>query len=186
MNKLHFTAERPSIETRRRTLIHPGRYNPVRIHLKHTSLSKHLRLTLQPHANFHDAIVNPLREMGIENAMITMFGGFFDRAYYCIAPPDPLKRAVIAYSDPVEADKSYMVAGNATLGKNIHGEPLIHCHAALLTSDNRMRGGHIIVDRCVIGPKPVFAHVVSLQGINVVQKWDAETNILLLQPQLPE
>lgn len=180
--KARIAEEQHLAAKRRRTLIHPGKYNPLRIHIKHSASSKHIRLTLPPHANFQEAIVTPLLQKGIENASINVLGGFFKSVCYCVAPRDPLKNAVIAYSDPIDAGAAYMVAGNATLGKSAKGDPLIHCHASICDQGNRPKGGHIIVDRCVIGQFPIFAYVTPLKEINVVQKLDAETNIPIFQP----
>lgn len=45
---------------RPRTLIHPGRFNPVRIQSMHAPSARHFRLTLQPGVSLFDGLVKPL------------------------------------------------------------------------------------------------------------------------------
>jgi hypothetical protein len=120
--------------------------------------------------------------MGIENASTTILGGFFDELQYCLAPPDPSERAVIAYTQPRAAGRCAMVFGNATIGKGADGHPLVHCHAAIRTEGGEMRGGHIITQASIVGCDPIAVLVTSLEGFELQVAFDAETNIALMQP----
>ncbi len=167
---------------RPRTFKHPGRPNPVRIQSENSRQARHVRLALQPGISLFDAIVNSLAKINIENASLTILGGVFENLDYCVAPPDPKKHTVIAYSKPINAGKTYMVFGNATLGESMKGQPLVHCHAAIRTVDGEIKGGHILTESCIIGSKAISALVTSLEGFRLVQSFDTETNIPLLQP----
>jgi predicted DNA-binding protein with PD1-like motif len=171
---------------RPRTLIHPGAFNPVRIHSRHCQCARHVRLALQPGRSLFDALVRPLADMGIENASTTILGGFFDELQYCLAPPDPSERAVIAYTQPRAAGRCAMVFGNATIGKGADGRPLVHCHAAIRTESGEMRGGHIIAQASIVGCDPIAVLVTSLEGFELQVAFDAETNIALMQPSALE
>ena len=165
-----------------RTLIHPGRFNPVRINSLHAARARHVRLVLAPGLTLFEALVRPLASIGIHNASTTILGGYCDQMHYCVAPPDPTGRAVIAYSEPIDAGASYIVFGNATLGRSMTGEPLVHCHAAIRTASGMVKGGHILTERCVVGPVPIPVLVTALDGFELRQAYDPETNIPLLQP----
>ncbi len=167
---------------RPRTFKHPGRPNPIRIQSENLRQARHFRLLLEPGKNMFEALVSQLAGVNVHNASLTVFGGEFDELYYCVAPPDPKQRAVIAYSRPINAGKTEMIFGNATLGESMHGKPLVHCHAAIRTEEGEIKGGHIITESCLIGPKPIAALVTSLDGIKLLQSFDPETNIALLQP----
>jgi len=167
---------------RPRTLIHPGRFNPVRIQSLASSAGRHIRLSLQPGLSLYDALVGPLRAVGVTSASTTILGGFFDDLSYCVAPPDPSGRAVIAYTSPIVAGRAFMVFGNATLGKAVDGRPLVHCHAAIRTEAGEMKGGHILTESCLVGPVPIPVLVTSLDDFELRQAFDPETNIPLLQP----
>ncbi|MEP6608921.1 MAG: DUF296 domain-containing protein [Burkholderiaceae bacterium] len=168
---------------RPRTLVHPGEFNPVRIQSKRSPSGRHIRLSLQPGATLFEALVGPLASIGIENASTTILGGFLDQVSYCVAQPDPTQQAIVNYSQPIEAGRAYMIFGNATLGKNAKGEPLVHCHAALRAEDGTVKGGHILTQQCVVGPVPIPVLVTSLDGFELRVTFDPETNIPLLQPR---
>ncbi len=167
---------------RPRILVHPGRFNPVRINSLHCETARHVRLALMPGTSLFDSLVKPLAKMGITNASTTILGGYFESLQYCVAPPDPAGQAVIAYGNPILAGKTYMVFGNATLGKSIEGKPLVHCHAAIRTEKGEVKGGHILTELCIVGPNPISVLVTSLDTFELRQAYDPETNIPLLQP----
>lgn len=82
---------------RPRTLIHPGAFNPVRIHSRCARRGRHVRLALQPGASLFEALVNGLAPLGVENASMTLLSGEFSHLDYCTAPPDPAHLRVVAY-----------------------------------------------------------------------------------------
>lgn len=171
---------------RPRTLIHPGPFQPVRIQSRHCTRGRHVRLALQPGRSLYDALVRPLAAAGIAHASTTILGGFFDVLYYCVAPPDPSGQAVIAYSPPLAVGRCAMVFGNATLGVDACGRPLVHCHAAIRTECGQTRGGHIITEQSIVGPEPITVLVTALEGFELRVAFDAETNIRLIQPAARE
>jgi predicted DNA-binding protein with PD1-like motif len=171
-----------STAARPRTLIHPGRFNPVRIQSMRATSARHFRLTLQPGRSLFEALVRPLAEQGVENASTTILGGSFAQLHYCVAPPDPSGQAVIAYASPIDAGRAYMIFGNATLGKSVENLPLVHCHAAIRTEVGEIKGGHILTETCIVGSDPISVLVTSLDGFELRQVFDPETNISLLQP----
>ncbi len=167
---------------RPRTLIHPGRFNPVRIQSLRSSKGRHVRLALLPGVSLFDGLVKPLADIGITSASTTILGGYFEGVQYCVAPPDQQGRAVIAYSKPIPAGRTYMIFGNATLGKSIDGSPLVHCHAAIRTESGEVKGGHILTETCIVSRDPIPVLVTSLDEFELRQAYDPETNIPLLQP----
>lgn len=167
---------------RPRTLIHPGRFDPVRIRSLRSAAGRHVRLALMPGKSLFDALVQPLAELGIANASTTILGGNFDEVQYCVAAPGAPGQALVAYSQPIRAGRTYMVFGNATLGKSMKGGPLVHCHAAIRTETGLVKGGHILTETCIVGSHPIPVLVTSLDGFELRQAFDPETNIPLLQP----
>lgn len=168
---------------RARTIVHPGRFNPIRIQSKHSAAARHFRLLLEPGVTLYDAIVGPLATVGVTNASLTILGGDFTQMQYCVAPPDPSKEAIIRYSDPIDAGAAFMVFGNATLGFSMKDEPLVHCHAAIRREDGKVFGGHILTEKSVLGDAPIPVLVTSLDEFSLRQKYDPETNIPLLKPE---
>jgi hypothetical protein len=167
---------------RARTLIHPGRFNPVRIQSLHSESARHVRLALLPGVSLYDGLIKPLAAIGITDASTTILGGYFESFEYCVAPRDPSGQAVIAYGAPIPVGRAYMVFGNATIGKSMKGRPLVHCHAAIRLEDGRVKGGHVLTESCIVAGDPIPVLVTSIEGFELRQAFDPETNIPLLQP----
>lgn len=168
---------------RARMLAHPGPFNPVRIQSRRTDGARHLRLHLAPGQSLFDALVRPLAAHGIECASTTLLGGAFEALQYCTAPPDPDRRAVIAYTAPLDSGCTWMVFGNATVAKGRDGQPLVHCHAVMRTEVGPLRGGHVIAQTAIVGHAPIPVLVTALEGFELRVGFDPETNIHLIQPK---
>ncbi len=171
-----------NVNPRPRTLVHPGRFDSVRIHSMTAPVARHYRLALQPGLSLFEALVMPLKLANVRSASMTILGGSFKRLKYCVAPPDPKRRSIVAYSHPREAGDSYLLFGNATLGLGMDGKPLVHCHGAILTESGPVCGGHIIPESAVVGARPIPVLATALDAFVLQQALDAETNMLLLRP----
>lgn len=167
---------------RPRMLIHPGSFNPVRIQSLAAPSARHFRLSLEPGRSLFEALVEPLMRFGVGSASTTILGGWFESIDYCVAPPDPSGQSVIAYSAPRQAGEAYLIFGNATLGKSMKGKPLVHCHGTIRTGNGTVQGGHILPERAIIGAAPIPVLVTTLDGFDLQQAFDPETNMPLLQP----
>jgi len=167
---------------RPRTLVHPGPVGPIRIEHRHANQGRHFRLGLEPGRTMQDAIIEPLRQRGVEAASMTILGGRLERLLYCVAPPDPTGERVANYTRPIEAGAATLIFGNATLGKNGRGEPIVHCHATFVCEDGNVRGGHIVVDRSRVAGAPIAVLATSLDGIELRITQDDETHMPLMRP----
>ena len=171
-----------SVLPRARTLVHPGPVGPIRIEHRHANQARHFRLSLEPGRTLADAIIEPLLALGVESASMTVLGGRLERLLYCVAPPDPTGERVANYTRPIDAGAATLIFGNATLGKSARGEPMVHCHAAFVCADGRVRGGHIVVDRSSIAGAPLPVLATSLDGIELRITQDDETHMPLMRP----
>ena len=167
---------------RPRTLVHPGPVGAIRIEHRHANLGRHFRLGLEPGRTMQDAIIEPLMLLGVQAASMTILGGRLSTLLYCVAPPDPTGERVANYTRPIDAGAATLIFGNATLGKNGRGEPVVHCHATFVCEDGRVRGGHIVVDRSVVAGEPIAVLATSLDGIELRITQDDETHMPLMRP----
>jgi hypothetical protein len=167
---------------RARTLVHPGPVGPIRIEHRHANRARHFRLGLAPGRTMEDAIIEPLLVLGVRSASMTLLGGRLERLLYCVAPPDPTGERVANYTRPIPAGPATLIFGNATLGKNARGEAIVHCHATFVCADGSVRGGHIVVDRSIVGGAPLPVLVTSLDGIELRITQDDETHMPLMRP----
>ena len=166
-----------------RTLVHPGPFNPIRITSLQAQRARHFRMNLVAGLSLFDALIRPLQLVGVKNASTTIIGVQFERLSYCVAPPDPSRSAVIAYTKPICAGKAYMMFGNATIGNDGQSNPIVHCHAAIRTSAGSLKGGHIITHESIIGQCATgVVLVTTLDDFDLQVAFDPETNISLLQP----
>lgn len=168
---------------RPRTLIHPGQTVATRIVHRHCKKGRHIRLSLKPGASMFDALIGPLQELGIQSASTTILGGELERLSYCVAPPDASGQAVICYTAPMDAGQTSFIFGNATIGKDAKGRPIVHCHAAFRTASGAVKGGHIITQDTVIGDQPITVLVTAFNEFDLQVAYDPETNISLIQPR---
>lgn len=175
-----FTTAQPL--PRPRTLVHPGPVGPIRIEHRHANLGRHFRLALEPGRTLQDALIEPLVARGVHAASMTILGGRLSRLLYCVAPPDPSGERVANYTRPIEPGAATLIFGNATLGRNGRGEPVIHCHATFACADGGVRGGHIVVDRSELADAPITVLVTSLDGIELRITQDEETHMPLMRP----
>ena len=175
-----FTTAQPL--PRPRTLVHPGPVGPIRIEHRHANLGRHFRLGLEPGRTLQDALIEPLLARGVRAASMTLLGGRLSRLLYCVAPPDPSGERVANYTRPIEPGAATLIFGNATLGLNGRGEPIVHCHATFVCADGSVRGGHIVVDRSTIAVAPIAVLATSLDGIELRITQDEETHMPLMRP----
>lgn len=174
----------PLLNTPRpRTLIHPGKSIATRILHRHCEQGRHIRLSLKPGTSLFDALISPLQELGIQSASTTILGGEMDRLSYCVAPPDASGQAVISYTEPIDAGQACFIFGNATVGKDAVGRPIVHCHAAFRTASGSIKGGHIITQATIIGAQPITVLVTAFNAFDLQVSYDPETNISLIQPR---
>ena len=167
---------------RARTLVHPGPVGAIRIEHRHANLGRHFRLGLAPGRTMHDAIIEPLVALGVQAASMTLLGGGLAKLLYCVAPPDPTGERVANYTRPIDAGAATLIFGNATLGKNGRGEPIVHCHATFVCEDGRVRGGHVVVDHSTVAGAAIAVLATSLDGIELRITQDEETHMPLMRP----
>lgn len=174
-------ANNPIDYPRARTMVHPGPYNPVRLQSRLSDKSSHLRMVLQQGKNLLEALVEPLAARGIYSASTTILGGSFNHLEYCTASAGSPGEHVAFYSDPLIAGPSHFMFGNATVGRNEAGQPVVHCHAVFRDQHGHTKGGHILPHIGVIEVPPVVI-VTPLRGFELRIAFDSETNISVLQP----
>ena len=172
------------IAPRPRTLIHPGKSSATRILHRDCKQGRHIRLALQPGLSLHQALVEPLLELGIGSASTTILGGAMRSLSYCVAPPDASGQAVICYTAPIAVGAAQFIFGNATVGKDLQGKPIVLCHGAFRMPSGQVKGGHVITDYTVIGEQPISVLITAFTDFDLQVRFDPETNIPLIQPQV--
>jgi hypothetical protein len=86
------------------------------------------------------------------------------------------------YGQPIVLQGASLLRGSATLGQDAQGAPVIHCHASFADAQGRVRGGHVLTPRTVVGQRPVTVLVSVLDGVALRLGFDDETRLHMLKP----
>ncbi len=101
---------------------------------------------------------------------------------YCLPIPDPEGQVIATYGVPLVLQHACLLRGSATLGQGPDGAPVIHCHATFADAQGTVRGGHVLTERTVVGPRPVSVLVTALDAISLRLGFDPETRLHMLRP----
>jgi predicted DNA-binding protein with PD1-like motif len=175
--------EKTTALPRARTVVHPGPCGPVRIAHMHADRGRHFRLSLPPGATLYDSLVQALAAEDVASASMTLIDGELDRLSFCMALPDPSGRVLATYGAPEALRGARLIFGNATLGRSAGGSPVVHCHGAFREAAGRVRGGHLLTERTVVGRVPVTVVVTALDSFELRVSYDEETRMPLMRPE---
>ncbi len=91
-----------------------------------------------------------LVDKGISNAAVQLVGGSFASLEYLTGQPDHSGERVATYGAPTPLEGPVtVVGGNAILGRDGEGNPILHCHAVIIDNDGELHGGHLPKGVCV-------------------------------------
>jgi predicted DNA-binding protein with PD1-like motif len=175
--------EKATALPRARTVVHPGPYGPVRIAHMHADKGRHLRLSLPAGHALYDSLVRALAAEDVASASMTLIDGDLEQLSFCTARPDPSGRLLATYGAPEALRNARLIFGNATLGRSASGSPVVHCHGAFCEADGRVRGGHILTERTVVGCIPVTVVVTAFDSFDLRVSYDEETRMPLMRPE---
>jgi len=139
-------------------------------------------LTLAPGQPLLAALTGALAEQGVQAAAMALLGGDLQTVAYCLPIPDPAGELVATYGEPLVVGPARLLRGSATLGQAADGSPVVHCHATFADAAGTLRGGHVLLDRTVVGRRPVVALVTALDGVELRLGFDPETRLHMLRP----
>jgi len=175
--------EKATALPRARTVVHPGPYGPVRIAHMHADKGRHFRLSLPAGRTLHDSLVQALAAEDVASASMTLIDGELEHLSFCTALPDPAGRVLATYGAPEALRGARLIFGNATMGRRADGGPIVHCHGVFREVDGRVRGGHILAERTLVGRSPVTVVVTALDSFELRVAYDEETRMPLMRPQ---
>ncbi len=175
--------EKATALPRARTVVHPGPWGPVRITHMHADKGRHFRVTLPQGRTLYDSLVQALAAFDVASASMTLINGELEHLSFCMAMPDPGGRVVATYGAPEALRGAQLIFGNATLGRSTDGNPIVHCHGAFREANGRVRGGHLLTERTVVGRIPVTVVVTALDSFELRVSYDEETRMSLMRPE---
>lgn len=165
-----------------RTLVHPGPRADLRLSHVAAHGGRQIRLSLTAGNCLHEGLTRALGAAGVQAAAMALMGGDLAEVAYCLPVPDPAGQLMATYGEPIVLQGVSLLRGSATLGQDEQGAPVIHCHASFADAQGRVRGGHVLTPRTVVGQRPVTVLVSVLDGVALRLGFDDETRLHMLKP----
>lgn len=142
-----------------------------------------LRLVLKQGEDLLNGLAASLGRAGVASAAIALAGGRFSRMQYLTGLPCDDGTRVATYGAPTVLEGPVLLlSGNAFLGLDLEGKPIVHCHAVLVDNKGKVHGGHLPPGVCTIGRGGMIAHVAAFAGAGLEVRFDAETNYPVFHP----
>lgn len=166
-----------------RTIKQPGRPARPRL-LSVTAMSGgELRVVVPEGSDLLNGLARALGAIGVTSAAVFLNGGRFARMQYLTGQPCRDGKRVATYGAPTTlVGPVTLLSGNAFLGLDESGKPIVHCHAVVVDNDGRVHGGHLPPGVCSVGPGGVVALAAVLADAALAVRFDAETNYPIFHP----
>ena len=164
----------------RRRIVQPGPVAAERVVSRAGSLQQ-VTFTLEPGLTLVEAIARPLNRAGLRAAGVALARTRLAPLTYVIPAQSPDADHVAYYSAKMRpTGEIELDAGTATFGSR-EAVPFIHCHASWREPSDRIRGGHLWPDECIVAVA-TEATAWGTADVAMLSSHDAETNFTLFHP----
>lgn len=168
-----------------RTIKQPGQPARPRILSVPARSGGEFRVVLPEGRDLLGGLVTVLREIGIVSAAVALIGGRFRHMHYLTGQPCNDGTRVATYGEPTILEGPVrLVSGNAFLGLDQRGRPIVHCHAVVIDRQGQVHGGHLPPGVCIVGADGIVAHVAAIEDAALAVRHDDETNFPVFHPTL--
>ncbi len=143
------------------------------------------RITLAPGLPLVEAIsaaVAAISGGARRSAALTLLSGSFAPCVHCLAAPDPSGERLATYTPFQTTPNVEVLGGAATLGEDLGGDPMVHCHAWFISGAGSVAGGHLDTEKTCIGPDGLVVLISVLGLLRIRQVRDMETNHAIFSP----
>lgn len=166
-----------------RTLDQPGPASEPRRIAMAVAPGGQFRVTLAEGEDYLTGLTQALADRGVTSAAIQVLGGCFAEMQYLTGQPDDSGQRVATYGAPTLLEGPVtIIGGNAILGHDADGEPLLHSHIVVADNQGQIHGGHVPPEVCPAGPGGVRVLVTVMAGGGFQVAPDEETNYSIFQP----
>ena len=171
-----------------RQMTQPGPVQSPRILTELCGASRDVLIALPEGIDLLNGLRDAVLSLGGKGAGITLLGGTIDRLQYFTGMPDPTGRRLATYGEPTPlAGPIELLSGNAIIGLDAAGMPLVHGHAVMAEASGKVHGGHLPPGECPVGSGGVRAIAVLHDDVLFAVREDAETNFSIFHPsRVPE
>ncbi|NHC62071.1 hypothetical protein [Paenalcaligenes suwonensis] len=132
------------------------------------------------------AIQTQLRDAEhIRFALLSFQPGYLESGVCHTAPPDSAGKFIVKYGAGHEFGPCLLLAGDAVLGEDQYGAPLVHCHGCLVEQSTQISfGGHLDLSRCIVGKQGLSVQVLVTADIGFVAKKDSTSQMHVFHPSI--
>ncbi len=167
-----------------RQMKQPGPVQSPRILTELCRQSRDAFISLPEGADLLNGLRDAVLSLGGKGAGITLLGGRIDRLHYFTGMPDPSGRRLATYGEPTPLEGPIeLLSGNAIVGLDATGRPLVHGHAVMAETSGKVHGGHLPPGECPVGAGGVRALAVLHDGAAFAVRDDHETNYSIFHPE---
>jgi hypothetical protein len=149
--------------------------------------SEELRIVLAPGTNVGQTLLEVLSGRRYCSAVGRLLSGGASHLAYHRMVVTTSEDKPYDYGAPVVLD-GYItfVSGAITVGRDAEGKTLLHCHAGFIDREGEQHGGHLVLDRIVVGNESLVVRLCLFEHVAYQVKPDEETHFNLLHPVLQE
>jgi hypothetical protein len=163
--------------------IHPGAASQPRLLSLQVHAVRELRVTLPCGANVGASLRAALAPFNFSGGMGYICRGSAQALQYHVVEAAAAGDRPYIYGAPLcERGVATMINGTLNLGRDPGGTVLLHCHGGYADSQGLLHGGHVILERTVVGAEPWVLQLCLFGQGGFVQRCDEETHYSLLQP----
>ena len=168
-----------------RAFTHPGPVGYPRVAASLVGSSRELRFSVACGAGVGQALRDALEASGCAAGVGRLVSGSASQLHYHVVVPTVGANKPYDYGEPivVTGDLAFLGA-TFTFGRMAGGAPVVHCHAGFIDAQGRAHGGHLALDRTLVGEQPLVVYACLFTAGAFVVRRDAETCFNLLQPGL--
>ncbi|MCO7515202.1 hypothetical protein NJF44_03700 [Pseudomonas guariconensis] len=170
-----------------RHFIHSGQPKQPRLLDCEVADCEELRIVLPQACNVASALLDALSGHSYRSAVGRILCGTAARLSYHRMVTTRDTQRPYDYGRPVELDGCItFISGALTVGRDARGAPLLHCHAGFIDRHGQQHGGHLVLDRLVVGSDPLVLRLCLFEQVAYQVQPDAETHFNLLHPVFQE
>lgn len=144
-------------------------------------MKRTIAFRLRPGTDVMEAITGVCEQEGIKNGVIVSCLGSLRSAVVFNPEPKPNAKIGFGYGDPIEFKGPIeLVSATGMICHGDDGKVLLHVHASLSDQHGNAFGGHLIPGNKVLITVDVIIN--EIEGIDMVRKYDDETEIPIFHP----
>lgn len=170
-----------------RTFRHPGPSAYPRVQAAEVGKTRELRVEIPSGSNAGAVLRHVIDQYGLHSGCGRILHGSACRLQYHVVVKADAGDRPYTYGAPLlDAGEATALHGTFTIGRDAAGATALHCHAAFLGSDRLLHGGHVILDRLIVGTTPLLVRMTAFQRGGFEHFTDNETLFTLFGPKVEE